>query len=210
VYAAFNEMDTPLHESVASFSEEIAPAVELIVDLTLEDAAAKANPLDTLCIITRQDVPMLSNTLIVTATELGKLIRFPEILVGMAFLPTLLSGKSVELALPHGSEGRKVGFIREFLSSIGKEVTVVGDYPGMVFPRVLATIINEAVWALQHGVADETAIDNAMKLGVNYPDGPLSWGKRIGFGNVLLLLQTLHAAFGDNRYRPAPLMQKIQ
>jgi 3-hydroxybutyryl-CoA dehydrogenase len=86
---------------------------------------------------------------------------------------------------------------------------VVPDGPGLVFPRILCMIINEAAFALMEGVASAEDIDTAMKLGTNYPLGPLEWADRIGLDQVLGVLEGLQAEYGEDRYRPAPLLRQL-
>jgi 3-hydroxybutyryl-CoA dehydrogenase len=69
-------------------------------------------------------------------------------------------------------------------------------------------IINEAFFAMQEGVAPAREIDTAMKLGTNYPRGPVEWAERIGVSQVVALLSALHQSFGEDRYRVAPLLRK--
>ncbi|HET7582770.1 MAG TPA: 3-hydroxyacyl-CoA dehydrogenase NAD-binding domain-containing protein [Candidatus Limnocylindria bacterium] len=75
--------------------------------------------------------------------------------------------------------------------------------------RVLATIVNEAASAVEDGVATPDAIDTAMRLGTNYPSGPLEWGERIGLGHVVHILDALHGEVPDGRYRVIPLLRQI-
>jgi 3-hydroxybutyryl-CoA dehydrogenase len=75
--------------------------------------------------------------------------------------------------------------------------------------RVLATIVNEAASALAEGVAEPDAIDTAMRLGTNYPAGPLEWGERLGLAHVVSVLDGLHAAVPDGRYRVVPLLREL-
>ena len=75
--------------------------------------------------------------------------------------------------------------------------------------RILAAIVNEAVSAVADGVASPDAIDTAMRLGTNWPEGPLAWGERIGLGHVLHTLDALHASVPDGRYRPMPLLRSL-
>jgi 3-hydroxybutyryl-CoA dehydrogenase len=75
--------------------------------------------------------------------------------------------------------------------------------------RVLATIVNEAASAVEDGVATPEAIDMAMRLGTNYPSGPLEWGERIGLGHVVHILDALHDAVPDGRYRVVPLLRRL-
>jgi 3-hydroxybutyryl-CoA dehydrogenase len=75
--------------------------------------------------------------------------------------------------------------------------------------RVLATIVNEAASAVADGVATSAAVDTAMRLGTNYPSGPLEWGERIGLDHVLHTLDALHAAVPDGRYRAVPLLRQL-
>jgi 3-hydroxybutyryl-CoA dehydrogenase len=75
--------------------------------------------------------------------------------------------------------------------------------------RILATIVNEAASAVADGVATPEAIDTAMRLGTNYPDGPLAWGERIGLERVVHTLDLLHAAVPDGRYRAVPLLRSL-
>jgi 3-hydroxybutyryl-CoA dehydrogenase len=83
---------------------------------------------------------------------------------------------------------------------------LVNDEPGMVTPRIICMIINEAYHALGENVADTNAIDTAMKLGTNYPYGPFEWAAIIGLKNVYELLQTLTTM--NANYTPAPALTK--
>ena len=75
--------------------------------------------------------------------------------------------------------------------------------------RLLATIVNEAASAVAEGVASPDAIDTAMRLGTNWPEGPLAWGERIGLTSVVHTLDALHAAVPDGRYRAVPLLRSL-
>jgi 3-hydroxybutyryl-CoA dehydrogenase len=75
--------------------------------------------------------------------------------------------------------------------------------------RILATLVNEAASAVAEGVATPEAVDIAMRLGTNYPSGPLEWGERIGLSHVVHTLDALHAAEPDGRYRVVPLLRSI-
>jgi 3-hydroxybutyryl-CoA dehydrogenase len=75
--------------------------------------------------------------------------------------------------------------------------------------RILAAIVNEAASAVADGVASPEAVDTAMRLGTNYPNGPLEWGERIGLSHVVHLLDALHDAEPDGRYRVVPLLRSL-
>ena len=75
--------------------------------------------------------------------------------------------------------------------------------------RVLAAIVNEAAFAVADGVATPDAIDTAMRLGTNWPEGPLAWGERIGLHSVVHSLDALHAMVPDGRYRVVPLLRSV-
>ncbi|HFZ1086632.1 3-hydroxyacyl-CoA dehydrogenase [Klebsiella oxytoca] len=90
----------------------------------------------------------------------------------------------------------------------GKKVLQIADYPGLLVWRTLAMLVNEALDALQKGVAGAEDIDTAMRLGVNYPLGPLAWGESLGWGRVLRLLENLQQHYGEERYRPCSLLRQ--
>jgi 3-hydroxybutyryl-CoA dehydrogenase len=96
-----------------------------------------------------------------------------------------------------------------FLS--GAEISPDGlDDEGVeIVIRILPMIMNEAAWALGEGVASVRDIDRAMKLGTNYPKGPLRWADEVGLDTVLEILRTLQSALGDDRYRPAPFLVRL-
>jgi 3-hydroxybutyryl-CoA dehydrogenase len=75
--------------------------------------------------------------------------------------------------------------------------------------RILAAIVNEAASAVADGVASPEAIDTAMRLASNWPEGPLAWGERIGLPSVVHSLDALHAAVPDGRYRVTPLLRVL-
>jgi 3-hydroxybutyryl-CoA dehydrogenase len=87
--------------------------------------------------------------------------------------------------------------------------SVEGLDAAQIEARILATIVNEAAWAVADGVAAPAAIDTAMRLGTNWPEGPLAWGERIGLTSVAHTLDALHALMPDGRYGVAPLLRLL-
>ncbi|NJN55033.1 MAG: hypothetical protein HC804_09925 [Anaerolineae bacterium] len=100
---------------------------------------------------------------------------------------------------------RAVAFARQ----LKQEPVMVADGPGLVRARVVCCLINEAVSALMEGVASAEDIDKAMKLGTNYPYGPLEWADFIGLDTVLGILTGLFKEWGEDRYRPCPLLRHM-
>jgi len=94
------------------------------------------------------------------------------------------------------------------LASDGTPVSVIRDSAGFVAQRVLAQVINIACDMAQQGVASATDIDNAIRLGLGYPMGPLAWGDALGAGQVLQILDQLHGYYRDPRYRPSPWLMR--
>lgn len=95
-------------------------------------------------------------------------------------------------------------FWNNIFEHLGLKCRWVPDTPGMVAPRIIAMIINEAYFAMSDGVSNRSDIDTAMKLGTNYPLGPFEWAKKIGLHNIIGLLNTLAAT--NKKYIPAPLL----
>jgi 3-hydroxybutyryl-CoA dehydrogenase len=91
---------------------------------------------------------------------------------------------------------------------LGKSPITVKSAPGFVVNRILVPSINEAFFVLAEGTARAEEIDEGMKLGCNYPIGPLALADMIGLDVVLAIMQTLHDDLGDSKYRPCPLLQE--
>ena len=83
------------------------------------------------------------------------------------------------------------------------KVIVINDSPGFVAQRIMAMIINVACNMAQQGIAKPEDIDIAVKLGLNYPHGPLEWGDALGPRRILRILDGLHASYQEPRYRPS-------
>jgi 3-hydroxybutyryl-CoA dehydrogenase len=144
-----------------------------------------------------------------TTTEMAAWIQKPERLVGFATFFPLENRRLVELTAGLKTAETSMTQAQQFFQSLGKETVRVKDAPGLIFPRILSLIINEAARSLEEGVASAEEIDVAMRLGVNYPHGPLKWADQIGLDEVLAVLEGLQRESGEDRYRPAPLLKKL-
>jgi 3-hydroxybutyryl-CoA dehydrogenase len=149
--------------------------------------------------------------------ELGRLL--PAVILVNAVTPTLreiglpfvrINGwpgfrerKLHELVMPDEATARKV---TELYSSLGCSYLQAPDTPGMIGPRIVAGIINEAWHTWEEKVSTKEEIDIAMKLGTNYPFGPFEWSELIGADHILSLLWSLNAT--DPRYCPAKSLQQ--
>ena len=126
-------------------------------------------------------------------------------LLGFTGWPTLLNRAYLEVTALKEEDKPK---LEDVCKRLGTAYLLVDDRVGMVTPRVLAMIINEAFYTLQENTAAAADIDLAMKLGTNYPYGPFEWTDKIGIGNIYKLLEALYADTRDERYKVCPLLKK--
>ncbi len=152
---------------------------------------------------------IVSTTLALTATEVASWMSYPERLIGFAAFSNFKEGKMIEIAPALQSNPYYLQTAKELFGAMGQETEVVQDEVGLVFPRILSMIINEAAFSLMEGTASAEDIDEAMKKGTNYPMGPLEWAEKIGIDDVYAVLNGLHRNLGEERYRPAPLIRKL-
>jgi 3-hydroxybutyryl-CoA dehydrogenase len=96
-----------------------------------------------------------------------------------------------------------------FFSALGLPTTWVADAPGLVLGRIVAQVVNECAFAVGEGVGTAADVDDGMKLGMNYPTGPLEWADEIGLDHIVMILDGLREEYGEERYRTAPLLRRI-
>jgi 3-hydroxybutyryl-CoA dehydrogenase len=125
-------------------------------------------------------------------------------LCGVNALPSLFNREVLEVSVLKPESEKEVARVMEVL---GTSYELVADRIGMVTPRVLCMIINEACYTLQEGTASKEDIDLGMKLGTNYPFGPFEWANKIGIANVYELLEAVYADTKDERYKICPLLK---
>lgn len=147
---------------------------------------------------------ILTSSVIVTVAEQSTWIAHPERLVGIGSFPTLLGGEVIEVAFGATTSTGARSDAGTLITRLGKSPAEVRDTVGMVMPRILCMITNEAYFAMGEDVASSHDIDTAMTLGTNYPSGPVERAGSIGVEQVCAVLTALHRHFGEDRYRTAP------
>ncbi len=152
------------------------------------------------------EVCILINTL---NTSLAELQLFTGMvssnIMGFAGIPGFINRNKWEItALSDDS----IANFQSFFKLLNVKPIRVQDRVGMVTPRVVSMIINEAYFTVMEGTAEKEDIDIAMKLGTNYPEGPFSWLEKIGIEHVYELLDALYEDTHDERYKICPLLKQ--
>ena len=127
------------------------------------------------------------------------------VLFGFCGLPTLLNRPLLEVSLYHEADRAKLA---ETCAALGTDYRVVADRVGLVTPRVICQIINEACFTVQEGTATMSDVDLGMKLGTSYPRGPFAWANAIGVERVYAVLEALWQDTHDERYKVCPLLKR--
>ena len=187
----------------------IAGTVSIALELSNLDLDRKKKNLEALDKTLPETTAILSSSVNVSALDQSQWIIMKHRLVGIAALPTLIRNSVIEVSPTVYTNESAIDVARRFFSSMKKDIAIVQDRVGMVLPRILCQIINEAMFAVQQDVALPKDIDTAMRLGMNYPSGPIEWGERIGFKHVYAVLDALHTDLGEERYRICPLLKEI-
>jgi len=154
------------------------------------------------------DAILLTSALAASATEAASWTENPARVIGYGLLPPIAVTGMVEFAPALQTGFEFANKARRFWEELGFEVVRVPDSPGLVRPRMVCTLINETVQAMTANGLDVETIDTAVQLGLNYPRGPLSWADTIGLDVVVSTLDALLRLWGDERYRPAPLLRQ--
>jgi len=191
---------------------ELAEAVadaELVIEAVSETTEVKGPIFETLDEAAPDDAILASNTSSISITWLGAQTSRPEQVIGMHFFNPVPVMKLVEVVRGLDTSDATYDAVETLASDLGKTPVEVNDAPGFVSNRVLMPMINEAVFCLMEGVADEEAIDTVMKLGMNHPMGPLTLADFIGLDVCLGIMEVLHRELGDDKYRPCPLLRKM-
>jgi 3-hydroxybutyryl-CoA dehydrogenase len=188
---------------------DLSPATPLVIETFVLDAERKQSVLEKLDELLAPGSVIVTSCLGSAVTHMAANLKRPERVIGFASFYPLKDRKLVELAAGMRSAQNAAQSAEEFFKKLGKETAWVKDAAGLMFPRILSLIVNEAARALDEGVASAEEIDIAMRLGVNYPLGPLKWADQIGLDEVLAVLEGLQRETGDDRYRPAPLLCKL-
>jgi 3-hydroxybutyryl-CoA dehydrogenase len=129
-------------------------------------------------------------------TACAERLKHADRLVGYGILGSLAAQRAVEIVDSATVSDDALELAQELFESLGKGVVLVEDVPGLFLGRTVGSIVNEAVTAIHEDVATPDDIDTAMRLGTNYPIGPVAWGREIGGKRVSRILQRLAQAEG--------------
>jgi 3-hydroxybutyryl-CoA dehydrogenase len=188
---------------------EEAASANLVIEAIVEKPEAKSALFEELAVISPPATIFSSNTSSISISTLGHTSGRPERFLGLHFFNPVPVLPLVEIVRGLETSERTLAASVKFVEAIGKTPIVVSDSPGFVANRILLPMINEAIFALQDGVAPAAAIDEVMKLGMSHPMGPLALADLIGLDICLDILETLHHDFGDDKYRPAPMLRRM-
>ncbi len=182
---------------------------DFVVEAVVEREAAKTQVLTALDRIVGADAVLATNTSSISITRLAGATSRPHRVVGMHFFNPVPVMRLVELVRGVHTSDETMRRARELGLRLGKTPVEARDFPGFVSNRLLRPMINEAAFALLEGVAAAEAIAQVMTLGMNHPMGPLALADLIGLDVCLDIMRVLHSGFGDDKYRPCPLLVNL-
>ena len=182
---------------------------DLILESIAEDVDTKIEMFKAIDAICSENTIIATNTSTISITLLAASVKNPERFIGVHFFNPATMMKLVEVIKGIKTSEDTFNKMMEFCASVGKEAVAVNDSPGFVVNRILFPMINEAIGALQEGVASAEDIDKAMKLGANHPMGPLALADLVGNDITLDILDLLFEETGDPRYRANVLLKKM-
>lgn len=181
---------------------------QLTIEAIPEDLALKQVLFGELSRVCQEHAILASNTSSISITKLAFASRRPDRVVGVHFMNPAPVMRLVEIVKGLETSEHTLHVATDFVRRVGKVPVVAKDVPGFIVNRVLMPMINEAVFALEEGVASAEDIDIAMVTGANHPVGPLALADRIGLDTVLAICEVLYQDLGDAKFRPCPLLRR--
>jgi len=184
-------------------------ACDLVIEAATENEELKVRILKQVDGLARPDVIIATNTSSISITRLAAATSRPGKFLGMHFFNPVPMMSLVEVIRGHLTEDSTVDAVADFAKALGKTPIVVRNSPGFVVNRILCPMLNEAILALQEGLASAEDIDNGMKLGCSHPIGPLALCDMVGLDVLLAVMDVFYRDFNDPKYRPALLLKEM-
>jgi 3-hydroxybutyryl-CoA dehydrogenase len=188
--------------------KEAATGADVVVEVVIEVMDVKKKVYADLEEIVPKHCLFFTNTSGLSITEMASVTKRPDRFIGTHFFNPVPVMRLLEIIRGHQTSEETLSIAREWGKKIGKEVIVVKEAPAFVVNRILCTMLNEAFFALDEGLATAEDIDKGMVLGCNHPIGPLALSDLVGNDTLLRVVEGLQRELGD-KYRPAPLLRKL-
>jgi 3-hydroxybutyryl-CoA dehydrogenase len=186
--------------------DEIVPAA-LMIEAVVEDADVKVDVFHRADLTLPPAGILASNTSSIPISSLASATERPDRVIGMHFFNPVPVLELVEVVRGRETSDETAETITELARELGKTPAVANDFPGFVSNRILMPYINEAVHALEDGVAEAEAIDTIAKLGFAHPMGPLALADLIGLDTCVAIMKVLQTGLKDEKYAPAALLE---
>ncbi len=205
------DMDAALGRIRYASSLEDLKGADWVVEAIVEDAAVKRDLFKRLAaLLPREDVVLATNTSSISITEIATAAgTAAKRVIGMHFFNPVPLMTLVEVIPSLQTDAAVTERTIALAQRLGKTPLKASDRAGFVSNRVLMPMINEAFYAWMEGVAEPEAIDGIMKLGCNFPMGPLRLADFIGLDTCAHIMDVLADGLNDDRYRACPLLKQL-
>jgi 3-hydroxybutyryl-CoA dehydrogenase len=182
---------------------------DLVIEAATENEELKLKILKDLCASLKPQALIATNTSSISITKLATATDRPDRFIGMHFFNPVPVMALLELIRGLQTSDDTHAKAEAFAKRVGKSPITARNSPGFAVNRILCPMINEAVFALQEGIATAEEIDAGMKMGCNHPIGPLALADMIGLDTMLSVMEVFYTGFNDPKYRPAPLLKEM-
>ena len=203
-----SEMDVSMNKIAITTDYNQLSACDLVIEAATENKEIKLNIFKELDDICKTETILASNTSSISINKIASATQRPEQVIGMHFMNPVPIMKLVEIVKGSETDNSITQCIIELSKQMGKIPVECNDSPGFVSNRILMPMINEAIFCLDEGVGTAESIDTIMKLGMAHPMGPLTLADLIGLDICLSIINVLYTDFGNEKYRPCPLLVK--
>ena len=183
-----------------------AKSSDLVIEAVTENIKVKMKIFTQLDQICSSETILATNTSSISITEIAASTKREDKVIGMHFMNPVPIMKLVEVIRGRKTSDETTKTIIEISETVKKIAIEVNDYPGFIANRILLPMINEAIEALNTGVAKVSNIDSIMKIGMGYPMGPLQLADFIGLDVCLSILEVMYEGFKDSKYAPSELL----